>query len=245
VAAFQAAIDGGCGLLRARCTYHLRLQICHHARQHARPHHQRHRRGAQAHLRRDSALDAGAKFSPSFAGTKVPTLGEAFDLAHGKINVYVDTKYADPQQLVETIVRHDMQDHVVIYGNPFLLYEVRKICPTLKVMPEAISPDICKFMVPAMQPQVLAFDANDSKTASSPVRKMQMRRSTLTASATPTIPRHGRRPSTWELQASKPTFPQNWPHTCAHTIWPPTKTEEDGVTLCKKILRRSRNSALT
>jgi glycerophosphoryl diester phosphodiesterase len=109
------------------------------------------------------ALDAGAKFSPAFAGTKVPTLDEAFDLAHGKINVYVDTKYADPQQLVDTIVRHDMQDHVVVYGNPFFLYEVHKIRPALKVMPETLSPDICKFMVRAMQPQVLAFDANDFK----------------------------------------------------------------------------------
>src|SRR5580698_6784041 len=109
------------------------------------------------------ALDAGAKFSPAFAGTKVPTLDEAFDLAHGKINVYVDTKYADPQQLVDAIVRHDMQDHVVIYGNPFFLYEVRKILPTLRVMPEAYSPDICKFLDRAMQLQVIAFDANDFK----------------------------------------------------------------------------------
>ena len=109
------------------------------------------------------ALDAGAKFSPAFAGTKVPTLDEAFDLAHGKINVYVDTKYADPQQLVDAIVRHDMQDHVVVYGNPFFLYEVHKIRPSLKVMPEAISPDICKFLVRGMQPQVLAFDAHDFK----------------------------------------------------------------------------------
>jgi glycerophosphoryl diester phosphodiesterase len=108
-------------------------------------------------------LDAGAKFSPAFAGTKVPTLDEAFDLAHGKINVYVDTKHADPQQLVDTIVQHDMQDHVVVYGNPFFLYEVHKIRPTLKIMPEAISPDICKLFVRAMQPQVLAFDANDFK----------------------------------------------------------------------------------
>jgi len=109
------------------------------------------------------ALDAGAKFSPAFAGTKAPTLDEAFDLAHGKINVYVDTKYADPQQLVDTITRHDMQDHVVIYGNPFFLYEVHKIRPTLKVMPEATTSDICKFLVRAMQPQVLAYDANDFK----------------------------------------------------------------------------------
>ena len=109
------------------------------------------------------ALDAGAKFSPSFAGTKVPTLDEALDLAHGKINVYVDTKYADPQQLIDTIVRHDMQNHVVIYGNPFFLYEVHKIQPTLRVMPETVSPDICKLFVRAMQPQVLAFDASDFK----------------------------------------------------------------------------------
>jgi glycerophosphoryl diester phosphodiesterase len=109
------------------------------------------------------SLDAGAKFSPAFAGTKVPTLDEAFDLAHGKINVYVDTKMADPQQLVDTIVRHDMQDHVVIYGNPFFLYEVHKIRPTLKVMPEALSADICKFLVRGMQPQVLAYDASDFK----------------------------------------------------------------------------------
>ena len=109
------------------------------------------------------ALDAGAKFSPSFAGTKVPTLDEAFDLAHGKINVYVDTKYADPQQLIDTIMHHDMQDHVVIYGNPFFLYDVHKINPALKVMPEAITSDICKFLVRGYQPKVIAFDANDFK----------------------------------------------------------------------------------
>jgi glycerophosphoryl diester phosphodiesterase len=110
------------------------------------------------------ALDAGSKFSTEFAGTKVPTLDEAFDLAHGKINVYVDTKIADPQQLVDTIVRHDMQDHVVIYGNPFFLYEVHKIRPSLKIMPEAMSADICKLLlVRAMQPPVLAFDAGDFK----------------------------------------------------------------------------------
>ena len=109
------------------------------------------------------ALDAGVKFSPEFKGTRVPTLDEAFDLAHGKINVYVDTKYADPQQLVDTTEKHDMQNHVVIYGNPFFLYEVHKIRPLLRVMPEAISPDLCKFFDRAMQLQVLAFDAGDFK----------------------------------------------------------------------------------
>jgi glycerophosphoryl diester phosphodiesterase len=117
------------------------------------------------------ALDAGAKFAPAFAGTKVPTLDEAFDLAKGKINVYVDTKYADPQQLVDTIVKHDMQDHVVIYGNPFFLYDVHKIRSTLRVMPEAVSPDILKYLNRAMQLQVAAFDASDFKDAAIDVAK--------------------------------------------------------------------------
>src|ERR1700748_2142561 len=42
------------------------------------------------------ALDAGAKFSAQFKGTQVPTLEEALDLAHGKINVYADTNAAAP-----------------------------------------------------------------------------------------------------------------------------------------------------
>lgn len=109
------------------------------------------------------ALDAGAKFAPEFAGTKVPTLDEALTLAHGRINVYVDTKAADPQQLVDTIVRHDMQDHVVIFGNPFLLYEVLKIRPSLRVMPEADSADVCAFLNHSMPIAVMAFDARDFK----------------------------------------------------------------------------------
>jgi glycerophosphoryl diester phosphodiesterase len=107
------------------------------------------------------ALDPGAKFSPEFAGTRVPTFDEALDLAHGKIGVYVDTKNADPQQLVDTIVRHDMQDHVVIYGNPFFLYDVGKIRPTLKVMPESESVDICKLLTKNLHLQVLAYGAGD------------------------------------------------------------------------------------
>jgi glycerophosphoryl diester phosphodiesterase len=110
------------------------------------------------------ALDAGAKFSPQFAGTKVPTFDEALALAHGKIGVYVDTKRADAQQLVDTIVRNDMQDHVVVYsGNPFFLHDVQKARPGIKIMPEAYTADICKLMVRALHLQVLAFDADDFK----------------------------------------------------------------------------------
>lgn len=109
-------------------------------------------------------LDAGAKFSPTFAGTQVPTFDEALDFARNKINVYVDTKDADPQQLVDTIIRHDMQDHVVIYGNPFLLYEVHKILPALRLMPEAQNADVSRFLLHSMPIPVLAFDNGDFQT---------------------------------------------------------------------------------
>ena len=107
------------------------------------------------------ALDAGVKFSKAFTGTRVPTLDEALELAHGRINVYVDTKSAAPRQLVDTIVTHGMQDHVVIFGDPFLLHDVLAILPTLHVMPEALNPDVCRFLLHFMPLQVIAFDAAD------------------------------------------------------------------------------------
>jgi glycerophosphoryl diester phosphodiesterase len=107
------------------------------------------------------ALDPGAKYSPEFTGTKVPTFDEALDLAHGRIGVYVDTKNADPQQLVDTIMKHDMQDNVVIYGNPFFLYDVHKIMPSLRVMPEAETVDICRLLVRNLKLKVVAYSAGD------------------------------------------------------------------------------------
>jgi glycerophosphoryl diester phosphodiesterase len=109
------------------------------------------------------ALDVGAKFSPEFAGTKIPTMDEALDLAYGKINVYVDAKNADAKLLVDTIVRHGMQNHVVIYGDPFFLHDVQKLRPDLRVMPEASSVDVCKLLTKSLKPQVLAFDSGDFK----------------------------------------------------------------------------------
>lgn len=109
------------------------------------------------------SLDAGERFSPDFKGTRVPTFDQVLKLAHDKIEVYVDTKDADPQALVDAIVRNDMQEHVVIYGNPFFLYDVHKIRPALKVMPEAENLEVCKLIVRNIHPEVIAFDADDFK----------------------------------------------------------------------------------
>ncbi len=161
------------------------------------------------------ALDAGARFSPAFAGTKVPTLDEALELAKGKINVYVDTKYADPQQLIDTIVRHDMQDHVVIYGNPFFLYEVHKIRPSLRVMPEALSPDICKFLDRAMQLQVIAFDASDFKDGVIEVAKVAHAQIFVDRLGDADTAEAWQKAIDQELLGSRPIFLRNSQHICA------------------------------
>jgi len=163
IPAFQRAIDAGADFFEAdiRTTSDGKLVIMHDSTANRTTE-------AQGPVKNFSfaqieALDAGAKFSAEFKGTKVPTFDQVLKLAHGKINVYVDTKDADPQALVDAIVQNDMQDHVVIYGNAFFLYDVHKIRPELKIMPEADSLDICRFLVHNLHPKVIAFGAEDFK----------------------------------------------------------------------------------
>jgi glycerophosphoryl diester phosphodiesterase len=87
-------------------------------------------------------LDAGGKFDPRFAGTKVPTFEEALNLAHGKIGVYVDCKEIAPKDLVAALAKAGMSDKVVIYGGRGFLQQVQLLSPA---------------------PKVIAFDAGDFK----------------------------------------------------------------------------------
>jgi len=107
------------------------------------------------------ALDAGVKFAPEFAGTKVPTFEEALNLARGKIGVYVDCKEVAPADLVAAIEKTGMQDAVVIYGGTEFLKNVHALRPSLKVMPEAGSADKLGKLLPELKLQVVAFDAGD------------------------------------------------------------------------------------
>jgi len=50
------------------------------------------------------ALDAGAWFSPDFAGVRMPTLGESLDLAKGRIGVYVEIKSSDDDSVLHALL---------------------------------------------------------------------------------------------------------------------------------------------
>lgn len=108
-------------------------------------------------------LDAGAKFSAQFAGTKVPSFDEALNLAHGKIGVYVDCKQVAPTDLVEALQKTDMLDKVVIYGSSGFLKSVLALRANLKVMPEADDAATLEKLFATLNLHVVAFDAGDFK----------------------------------------------------------------------------------
>ena len=109
------------------------------------------------------ALDAGAKFGPQFAGTVVPTLEEALNLAHGKIGVYVDCKDVTPADLVAILEKADMLDKVVVYGSVGFLNGILALRPSLKAMPEANDAATLKKLIANLNLNVVAFDAADFK----------------------------------------------------------------------------------
>jgi glycerophosphoryl diester phosphodiesterase len=124
--AFQAAIDAGADFfeLDVRTTSDGRLVLMHDARV------DRTTKGSGAvrEMTFDQirALDAGAKFGPQFAGTKVPSFEEALALAHGRIGVYVDSKDIAPADLAAALTKADMLNSVVIYGGAGFLKKCKR-----------------------------------------------------------------------------------------------------------------------
>ncbi|HYL74978.1 MAG TPA: glycerophosphodiester phosphodiesterase family protein [Bryobacteraceae bacterium] len=98
-------------------------------------------------------------------GSRVPSFDEALEFARGKIGVYVDSKRISAGDVVAAIERHEMQDHVVIYGGAKYLKDVSELRPKMKVMPEAGSPAGLKSLLEGLRLQVAAFGAGDFNDA--------------------------------------------------------------------------------
>jgi len=161
--AFQAAIDAGADFfeLDVRTTSDGRLVLMHDAQVDRTTNGS----GAVREMTFDQirALDAGVKFSPRFAGTRVPSFEEALALAHGRIGVYVDSKDIAPADVVAALTRADMLGAVVIYGGAGYLKKVQALSPSLRVMPEAYGASTFEKLLADLKPRVVAFDAGDFK----------------------------------------------------------------------------------
>jgi glycerophosphoryl diester phosphodiesterase len=161
--AFQAAIDAGADFfeLDVRTTFDGRLVLMHDAKVDRATNGS----GIVREMTFDQirALDAGARFSPQFAGTKVPSFEEALALARGKIGVYVDSKDIAPADLTAALAKADMSNAVVIYGGAGFLKKVQALNPSPKVMPEAYGAATLEKLLADLKPRVVAFDADDFK----------------------------------------------------------------------------------
>ncbi|MGH9435670.1 MAG: glycerophosphodiester phosphodiesterase [Terriglobia bacterium] len=113
------------------------------------------------------ALDVGVKFSPEFAGTRVPTFEQTLKLARGKIGVYVDAKDTSrnfAEAVVNDLKQFRMVPHSVVYGYSLSFFrDVVQFDPNIRIMPEAVNQTLLHTLVGEFHPQVIAFDASDFK----------------------------------------------------------------------------------
>ncbi len=64
-----------------------------------------------------SQLEVGSTFGPRHGGTRLLSLTECFELARGRINLYLDCKDVDPAQLAREIIAARMENQVVVYDT--------------------------------------------------------------------------------------------------------------------------------
>ena len=83
-------------------------------------------------------LDAGVKFSPQFAGERIPTLAQVFQALEGKLLVNVELKDLSPKgvgleaPVLEVVRQCDMEKKVLFSSfNPFTLRRMRPLAPQI------------------------------------------------------------------------------------------------------------------
>lgn len=81
-------------------------------------------------------LDAGAWFSPEYAGIGVPFLEEALRVMQGRIGAYVDAKDVRPEALIQALQDTGMLPASVIYADPLTQWVIKLLEPDAGIMPE-------------------------------------------------------------------------------------------------------------
>jgi glycerophosphoryl diester phosphodiesterase len=62
-------------------------------------------------------LEAGSWFARRFIGTRVLTLAQALEICRGRVNLYLDCKDVNANQLAGEILSAGMQRQVIVYGD--------------------------------------------------------------------------------------------------------------------------------
>ena len=62
-------------------------------------------------------LDAGSWFGAAFAGERIPVLGDFLEWVKGRARLFLDVKFAHPQQLLDLLARTGMHDECFIWSG--------------------------------------------------------------------------------------------------------------------------------
>ena len=74
-------------------------------------------------------LDIGSAFAARFSGDRALTLQECFDLAKGKLNLYLDCKAVNPERLVGEVIAAGMERQVIVYAPGEQLRRIHDAAP--------------------------------------------------------------------------------------------------------------------
>jgi len=107
-------------------------------------------------------LDAGSWFAPRFAGERLLSLQDCFELARGRINLYLDCKDADPGLLAREILEAGMEAQTVVFDEVEKLRVVRKLSQgRVAIMPKWHSPLGTGAWLDELDPEAVEIDADE------------------------------------------------------------------------------------
>lgn len=107
-------------------------------------------------------LDAGSKFAPRYAGERLLSLQEAFEIARGKLNFYLDCKSINPELLTREILDAGMERQVVVFSDPETLQRIRTASQgRVPVMPKWHPANGTGSWLSRLPPAAVEIDANE------------------------------------------------------------------------------------
>ncbi len=92
-------------------------------------------------LERLRQLDAGTWFDPRFAGTRIPTLDEALEVAGDRITLILDWKEASPRALLEALGRASGCGSAMVLGSAKRVASLAALSSDVRLIEEVWKPE--------------------------------------------------------------------------------------------------------
>jgi glycerophosphoryl diester phosphodiesterase len=93
----------------------------------------------------------------SLTREKIPFFSEALEIMRRKIGVYVDLKTDDPAAVIAELDKYEMLESAVIYAGLEQFLEIKKLNPSVKIMPEIENEKMFETALEILQPQIVAM----------------------------------------------------------------------------------------